>query len=151
MKRLWAAVLALVGGSCVLAGCVTHDYVGSSFAPSSHVEVFYDASDVPAEYRVIGHDRAEATEYMTSEQIVQDIIKKAQSVGADAVLLGGVELVAVGATTNTSGEDLTKVKYYATQDGKLHTRHKQTGKWTQSSHTADVRDKVVTAEFLRKQ
>ncbi len=142
----WMAVVVL---GLVLGGCVTHDYVGERYAPTDHVRVFYDSSSVPAGYSVIGQDRAEATEYMTTEDIVKDMVKKAREVGADAVLIDGVETVAVGSSTTTRGSSDGDTEYYLTDDGELRTRHKPSGKWNENSYSTIQRDKVVTARFLK--
>lgn len=132
-----------------LSACVSHDYAGESYTPTDHVRVFYEGSLVPADYRVIGTDRAETTEYMDTQAIIQDMIKKAQSVGADAIKIEGVQTVAVGSSTTSYGESEDK-EYYATTDGELHTRHKNSGKWQENSYTTTTRNKVVTAHFLKQ-
>tara|TARA_Y100001933_G_scaffold233629_1_gene253084 strand:+ start:534 stop:1004 length:471 start_codon:yes stop_codon:yes gene_type:complete len=140
----------LIGGLASLVACVSHDYVGERYAPTEHVQVFYDGK-TPAGFRSIGQDRAEATEYMSTEQIVQDMVAKAQEVGADAISIMGVDTVVVGNTTNTYGQDRDDHDYYATQDGKLHRRHKSSGAWRENSYTTVQKDKVVTAVFLKRE
>jgi hypothetical protein len=136
--------------AAALTACVSHDYAGQTFAPTQSVQVFYDASNVPPGFEVIGRDRAETTEYMTTENIIADTVKKAQQVGADAILVEGVDTVEVGSTTSTRGSDDGKTEYYATQDGQLHTRHTSSGEWKSNSYTTTSRDKVVTVKFLKR-
>lgn len=133
-----------------LPACVTHDYMGQHYAPTDHVEVFYAQTEVPAGYTVVGEDRAEATEYLSADAIVADIVKQAQKVGAQGVIIGNLDIVQVGENSSTSGWSKDKTEYYATTDGKLHTRHKDSGSWNSYSHSTAVRDKVITAKFLRK-
>ena len=126
------ALCSIAIASFAMQGCVTNDYVGERYAATDSVLVFYDGV-VPAGYRVIGQDRAQATEYMTTEQIVQGMIKEAKKVGADAIAITGVETVETGSDTNTYGKD------------------KDEKKWSSTSHTSVQKNKVVTAKFLKRE
>ncbi|MCA9311763.1 MAG: hypothetical protein KDA21_11195 [Phycisphaerales bacterium] len=143
-------ILTLLGAA--FGGCVSHDYMGESYAPTEHVRVFYDAASVPDGFSVIGEDRAEASEFMSSNDIVADMVKKAREVGADAILIDGVQIVDVGSTTSTSGESSSHkhTQYYASQNGKLHKRHKKDSDWHESSYTTEQHNKVITAQFLKR-
>ena len=134
----------------LLPGCVTNDYVGAEYAPTDHVLVYYDQASVLGGMKVIGRDTAEATDALSTQAIVQQMVVKAQQVGADAILIEGVDTKVVGTTTTTSGRDDTKTEYYATADGGLHTRHRPSGRWSSNSYSTVVQDKVVTAKFLKR-
>ena len=144
--------LALSLTSCLLAACVQHDYVGQSFAPSApgSVHVYYDAADVPSGYRVIGTNRAKSDDSMDSNEIVADMVKKAESVGADAVLVEGVQTVETGSTTSTNGQDHMKTEWYTDANGVRRKRKVPDGTWSSSSTTTVQKEKVVTGKFYKR-
>ncbi|MFT3684255.1 MAG: hypothetical protein QM783_04900 [Phycisphaerales bacterium] len=143
---------AIVAGLVVLSGCVQHDYMGEQFAavdPRS-VAVYYDAARVPADMRVIGSNRAKADESMDSNEIVDDMVKKAASVGADAVLVEGVQTVETGATTSENGQQHMKTEWYTDANGVRRKRQVPDGSWSSSSTTTVQKEKVITAKFYRR-
>ncbi len=111
--------------SALLAACVSHDYIGERYAPTQHVNVYYDASAVPDGYRVIGQDRAQSGEAVTTEDIVADMVEKAKEIGADGLLIEGVDEVVVG-STSTAPTSLNTV------------------------NTTVQKNKVVTGKFLKR-
>lgn len=131
---LTAMSMVLMTGVLVglLPGCVSHDYVGETYAPTQHVQVFFDDA-VPAGYRVMGQDRADSIDATSTQDIVQDMVEKAREVGADAILITSVESVETGSSTTTQGKDKEK-----------------DGEWRSNAHTTVIREKVVTAKFLKR-
>jgi len=146
---LTIAALAFTAALGPLQGCVSNDYVGERYAPTDHVRVFYDGA-IPEGYRAVGRDRAEATDMLSTEQIVQEMIKKAQEVGADAMAVTGVDTVEIGSSTSTYGRDKDTHEYYATADGELHRKNASSGEWSSNSYTTVQKNKVVTATFLKR-
>ena len=72
--------------SCLVYSCSTArtiDYIGESYAPSEHVEIFYDVKQVKKEFKIIGR-MSVLTMYIESTH--REMIKKAKSVGADAII-----------------------------------------------------------------
>lgn len=83
MIRLYAvAVLA-----CFAAGCATVDYVGESYQPTSHVDVFFAEKDVPKEYQVIGQVLASGDEYVSASALNTKLMARAREKGADGVII----------------------------------------------------------------
>ena len=117
--------------SLLIFGCVSQDYVGERYAPTQNVQVFY--TDVPSGYRVIGEDRAQAGSAVSGDDIIAAMIEKAREVGADAIVVMGVERVEVGQTTNTRG-----------------TGDHDDDDWRSNSYTTTLTNKVVTAKFLKR-
>jgi hypothetical protein len=136
----------------LLGGCVQHDYMGEQFAPvdPKTVTVYYDAARVPADLRVIGSNRAKADESMDSNEIVDDMVKKAASVGADAVLVEGVQTVQTGATTSENGQQHMKTEWYTDANGVRRKRQVPDGSWNSTSTTTVQKEKVITAKFYRR-
>lgn len=146
---LKATALSLV--FLFLTACVRHDYMGEVYAPvdPASVRVFYDASRLPPGMHVIGTDRATADESFESNKVVQDMIKKAASVGADAILIEGTQRVETGSTTNASGQDNLRTEWYTDANGVRRQRTVPTGTWNASSTTTVQQEKVITGKFYK--
>lgn len=143
-------IVTLVVATMVLSACATTDYVGETYAPTTHVDVFFAESDVGRTYKTIGTARTEGTEYMTFETIEQQLVTDAMAKGADAVIIDGMETVTVGSTTTTNGTSQDKPRYVVTQDGKLKNVGGD-GHYDSIATTTDVRDKVISARLIKYQ
>jgi hypothetical protein len=117
-----------------VAACAHVDYVGQSYAPTSHVDVFFKESDVPNEYSVMGKVIATANDLVSAEKLQDKIVQKAQSKGADAVVLLGMERYKSGENTN----------YHETTEERGR-RTKTHG----SSTTTDEEKKEIQALFIK--
>ncbi len=87
VRKIWRMPLpALL--LTLLVGCVNFSYQGEEFAPTENVSVFYSASEVPADFAVIGKARASGNySEVTNDQLVDKLIEEAKSKGADGVLI----------------------------------------------------------------
>ena len=83
-----------------LAGCVSTDYLGKSYAPTTHVDLYFDPADIKKEYEVMGELTAEA-ELGSAEEMQEKIMEEAMKKGADGVLLGGLDKVITGESTSS--------------------------------------------------
>lgn len=148
---LKALTLPCAAALFLLAACVQHDYIGEKYVQTNpaEVRVYYDASRIPSGMRVIGTDRAKSDESTDSDQIVNDLIKKAASVGADAVLIEKTETVDTGASTSSNGQENTKTEWYTDANGVKHKRTVPDGTWSANSTTTISKSKVITAKFYR--
>ena len=70
-----------------LFGCATIDYVGESYSPTTHVDLFFSEDQVPHEYKVIGQVRASGDQYVTAAGLHRKMMARAQECGADAVII----------------------------------------------------------------
>jgi len=86
----------------LVAACAHVDYVGQTYAPTSHVDVFFTEGDVPHEYSVMGKVIATANDLVSAEKLQSKIVQKAQAKGADAVVLTGMERYKSGQNTDYS-------------------------------------------------
>ncbi len=144
------AYLASIALGCL--GCVSHDYVGQTFAPTENVEVYFDESAVPPGLIVIGHDRAVASDDVDTQTIVAAMCKQAQKVGADALLIVGVDTVDSGVSTSTTGSATRNNTYYVDKRGNLRARSGPSyTTWNENTYTTVLRDRVVTARFYRRE
>jgi hypothetical protein len=100
----WIAVLAVAIG-----GCVSVDYVGKSFPPTTQVDVYLSMTDVKRPYTTIGEVRADtaAIPLADSAQDLQEkMIAEARKRGANGIVLGGLDRRrVVGPTSQTVGTE----------------------------------------------
>ena len=104
----------LVAVLSLTAGCATVDYVGSSYQPSDHVDLFFSEKDISQEYQVIGQATARGDQYSSASKVQRKMMARARQVGADAVVV-----LDVG---RTPGNDATRYEETTTEakseDGK---------------------------------
>jgi len=103
MKKVWILLL------CMLASCTKIDYVGEEYTPTEHVDQFFSAGDVSREYKVMGYIIASAPDMVSAEKMHKKLVEKALKVGADAVIIEGLERYTAGSTTNYSETSQEKV------------------------------------------
>ena len=69
------------------SGCATIDYVGETYRPTEHVDLYFSEDQVPREYKVIGQVRASGDEYVTASGLHRKLMARALEAGADAVII----------------------------------------------------------------
>ena len=104
MKRSWPLVLVTL-----VWGCAHLDYVGESYAPTSHVDVYYSEQNVPRPYTAIGEVIATGDMLVSTDKLQQKIRDEARKHGADAVVLTSLEQVQSGENSSWS-ENQTEAK-----------------------------------------
>ena len=72
------------------------DYLGDSYTPTSHVDVYFSEDDVTEGYLVIGHATADGGEV---EDLQETLIEKARENGADGVIFEEFDRVKTGEQT----------------------------------------------------
>ncbi|MCB9920415.1 MAG: hypothetical protein H6832_18580 [Planctomycetes bacterium] len=142
MQRPVLTTLLLFAG----VSCVSTDYAGKSYAPTSHVDVFFDTTDVERKHETMGELKGEATQYNSYEQIEQKMVQDAMAKGADAILFYDLSEVTVGSTTSSSGQS-DEVRYTVDKDGNL--KKHGSGGWSSSATTNEIKDKVIKAKLLK--
>ena len=67
------------------------NYLGDTYTPTQHVEIYFDENDINKKYKVIGMMKNEADELENDdvEEVKKAMMKKAREVGADAILFIG--------------------------------------------------------------
>ncbi|MFA7254746.1 MAG: hypothetical protein WC133_01440 [Candidatus Omnitrophota bacterium] len=91
------AVFALV---LFISGCASVDYVGDTYAPTDHADMYFDAKDIPRPYKVMGQMTLDEQEYASSQAMQADMKKEAMARGADAVLFTGMQKIQTGVVTH---------------------------------------------------
>ena len=72
------------------------DYLGDSYTPTSHVDVYFSEDDVIEGYLVIGHATADGGE---AADLQETLIEKARENGADGIIFEEFDRVKTGEQT----------------------------------------------------
>ncbi len=80
-------ILGLLCVAVLAAGCATIDYVGATYSPTTHVDIFFSESDVPHPFVVMGKVLASGSQFTSAEQLNRALIARAREKGADAVIV----------------------------------------------------------------
>ena len=144
MNRLFLMSLAFY----FLVACATTDYVGETYTTTSHVDVFFDASEIQRPYKTMGTAKTEGTEYLTFEAIEQQLVTDAMSKGADAIVIDDMDTVTVGSTSSSTGNSYEKPRYIITDDGRVENVGGD-NHYKSISTTTDIRDKVINARLIK--
>jgi len=110
--RLWIPVVLLL-----LAGCASIHYMGESYPPTQHVDLFFAEKDIQKEYKVIGRMEAtaDADEIVySSEKFTREILKKAGEKGADAIVILDFGKVMTGTNESRSRTRTTEKREHGT-------------------------------------
>ncbi|HAB15494.1 MAG TPA: hypothetical protein PLX89_14105 [Verrucomicrobiota bacterium] len=148
------AMLWLATTTAIFSGCVSSDYLGRTYSPTSNVEVFYSLSEVKRPYEVMGELRSQATDMMSSSSIVEQMKKEAMSRGADAIVVEGVSIQTVSQNVVTqpgSYQEKSSSTTSTSDDGSSSTTKSTTVGFGVGGTTSiqEVRDKVITAKLLK--
>jgi len=95
------------------------NYLGSSYPPTQEVDIFFDEEDIQKDFKVMGimKNEGDEMELDDSESVKNAMIKKAKSVGADAILFLGFYSEKVNnETTNIETIDKDKTVATSTQN-----------------------------------
>ena len=82
------------------------DYLGDSYPPTSHVDVYFSEADIIEDYVVMGHATAEGDE---AEALKEKLTEKARERGADGIVFEEFDRVKTGEVTvdnNASTEQI---------------------------------------------
>jgi hypothetical protein len=89
----------------LLTGCMTVDYVGTTYPSTTQVDLFFDEADITADYTVMGELRVEGDNhlFLRSEKMQRKLMEQARQRGADGILFAPVAIRVTGETEQTSG------------------------------------------------
>lgn len=127
------AIFAAITLSAILPGCVTTDYVGKTYAQTSHVDLYFSETDITRAYEVMGSVRSSAPGELSFEEIQEELMKEAMAKGADAILIEDMNTVTVGSTTSTQGKG----------NGDNNDR------WSSSSNTTERKEKILAGKLIK--
>jgi hypothetical protein len=119
----------------LLTGCTTTDYLGKTYPPTQHVDVFYSPHDVTRAYEVMGEIRAEGDDIVSYASMQQKLVQEAMQKGADAILIEKLDTTETGSTT---------------VENKTREQHgRRTSSSTAISTTSIEKDRLITAKLLK--
>jgi len=87
-----------------VAGCAKIDYIGQSYPPTTHVDLYFSEEDIREDYRVMGHVIAQANEGISIESLQKKLDEKAREEGADGIVIHGFDRIQTGETTTHNEE-----------------------------------------------
>lgn len=93
------------------AGCVTADYMGESYPPTSNVDTYFDKQDIKRDYKVMGQITLDADDFLGNDKIMQKMREEAMNHGADAVIVTGMQKIRTGETTEWQDTSKHKGKH----------------------------------------
>ena len=90
-------VLLMVVSNLFFTACGDDiDYLGDTYSPTTHVDVYFSEDDVTEAYQKMGHATAEKGD---AEELQERLIEKARESGADGIIFHGIDRVKTGETT----------------------------------------------------
>lgn len=96
-----------------VSACAEVDYVGSSYPPTTHVDVYYSEDDVDKDHRVMGHAVAHADDFVSIEKLQKALIEEARNRGADGIIIHDIESIPAHTTDDSDERQIkaTFIKY----------------------------------------
>ena len=86
------------------AACAKIDYIGQSYQPTTHVDLYFSADDIREDYQVMGHVIAQAGTGISIESLQKQLESKAREKGADGIVIHGFDRIQTGETTTYNEE-----------------------------------------------
>ena len=102
MFKCTVSLLALL--VLFVAACAKIDYIGQSYQPTTHVDLYFSEEDIREDYRVMGHVIAQANEGISIENLQKQLEAKAREKGADGIVIHGFDRRQAGETTTYNEE-----------------------------------------------
>ena len=99
----WTASLLLLLVLFV-AACAKIDYLGQSYPPTAHVDLYFSEADIREGYQVMGHVIAQAGTGISIERLQTKLEAKAREKGADGIVIHGFDRIQTGETTTYNEE-----------------------------------------------
>jgi hypothetical protein len=131
--------LALAASPLLMAGCAHLDYMGETYTPTSHVDVYFTEENVTRPYTTMGEVIVTGDQIASSNMMQEKIRKEAMKRGADAVILQSMEAYKAGESTNWSEHQTERTD----RKGREHTRTEG------AASTSDTEKKRIHALFIR--
>jgi hypothetical protein len=98
----------LLAALMICLGCAKVNYIGESYPPTQHVDLYISEEDIEVDYKVIGRIIATAnatSNLLSDEEFQEKIMIKAREKGADGVIILGFDQVL---SAEPLGEDITE-------------------------------------------
>jgi hypothetical protein len=140
MTRM-AFKISLVIFAALVASCTTTDYLGKTYPPTQHVDVFFSTQDVQRPYEVMGEIRAEADDIVSYDTMQQKLMQEAMQKGADAILIEKLDTTETGYTT---------VENRTAEQARHRERQRRNAASSTAVSTTQIeKDHLITAKLLK--
>ena len=93
-----------------VAACAKINYIGQSYPPTTHVDLYFSDADIREDYQVMGHVIAQANEGISIENLQKQLEAKAREKGADGIVIHGFDRIQTGETTVYNEETNRSIK-----------------------------------------
>lgn len=137
--RAQCITLALLATLLAAAGCAHLDYMGETYSPTSHVDIYYSEANVPREWTAMGEAIVTGDQLVSGDKMQEKLRREAMKRGADAVILESMEAYKAGESTSWSQHETEKTDKH----GRTHTHTEGT------ASTSDNDKKRMHALFVR--
>ena len=97
-----------------VAACAKIDYIGQSYPPTPHIDLYFSDADIREDYQVMGHVIAQANEGISIENLQKQLEAKAREKGADGIVIHGFDRIQTGETTVYNEETNRSIKKRST-------------------------------------
>lgn len=87
-----------------VTACAKIDYLGQSYPPTNHVDLYFSEADIREDYQVMGHVIAQAGTGISIERLQTQLEAKAREKGADGIVIHGFDRIQTGETTTYNEE-----------------------------------------------
>lgn len=114
MKNLSLSLVLALG----LSSCVSTDYVGKTYTPTTSVEIFMSEADIAGDYEVMGEliARSDDNVFTSSEKMQNKLLEEAKDKGADGIILGSLERTVTGESSSRTSETKVKAERVSTRE-----------------------------------
>lgn len=129
MRKVLFVVLILL-----IAGCTKINYIGEQYPPTTHVDMYFSEEDVEKEYKVMGHVEVIAGEFVDVDKMQKDLMEKAREVGADGVIILGLDEYVTGQRSSWSESTVDK-EHSSTTSG--------------STSSTPIKEKKIKSLFIK--
>jgi hypothetical protein len=137
--RACALALMLLAAPLATTGCAHLDYMGETYSPTSHVDIYYSSDNVTRPYASMGEAIVTGDQLVSGDKMQTMIRREAMKRGADAVILESMETYKAGESTSWSQHETEKTD----RKGRTHTQTEG------SANTSDTEKKRIHALFIR--
>ena len=91
-------------------------YVGRSYPPTFHVDLYFSEEAITKDYQVMGHAVAEAPDtYLNIEELQEKLEAKAREKGADGIVIYGFDRIQTASKTRTKEETVDAVTLHGVE------------------------------------
>ncbi len=104
-----AAVITVLAAGLTGPSCTRIHYIGTTYEPTDAIDIYYSAEMITRDYEVIGHASGSADYIVSGKRIQAKLEKHARAVGADAIIITGVQTETAMSSRSVTHQKLVEV------------------------------------------